>query len=180
MEKLHFGMESLPNFIKFCCAIIFENGNKLKELGGVWHKVFDGDNGDKLFQGFMEELFPNGGTIGIEELTQFTNKAIRFLETDISCLDIKAESDRQLLSSYVYFAPMHKVFVCGFAMHEDMVIQILVDFFGKSIMDFKTEQLRQFIINSFEIRSQNSSMRVIANDAAYIQKEVYRRSSIKK
>lgn len=176
MEHLHFKVESMANFAKLCCTILFEKSDKLKELGFVWHKMFDGCKGDQLFQGFMEELFPDGCTIGERELTQITNKAIRFLETDISCLEVKADNDRKRFTYYVYFAPMHKVFKCGFAEHEETVIRILTDFFGKSIADYEVDKLKRFVINSFEIHSDNTSISSIINDLEYIQRTVYWRS----
>lgn len=176
MEQLHFKVESPANFVKLACTILFEKGEKLKELGYVWREVFNGSKGEQLFQNFMEELFPEGCTIGESELVQITNKAIRFLETDISCLDIKANYDKTRFSYYVYFAPMHKVFECGFAQHEDTVIRILQDFFGKSIIDYDTEKLKRFITNSFEIRSDNTTVSSIVKDVDYIQRSVYMKS----
>lgn len=176
MELLHFSVKSPANFTKLCCTIRFENSDKMKELGYVWHKVFDGFEGDQLFQSFMEELFPEGCVIGENELIRITNRAIRFLETDVSCLDIKAEYDKRRFTYYVYFVPIRKVFECGFAQHEDTVIQILTDFFGKSIADFEPDKLKRFIISSFEICSDNSSISSIASDVHFIQREVYRNS----
>lgn len=176
MKKLHFRVESPANFVNLACTILFERSEKLKELGYVWREVYGGSEGDLFFQRFMEELFPEGCTIGEQELIQLTNKAVRFLETDVSCLDIKANYDKTRFGYYVYFAPMHKVFECGFCQHEDTVIKILADFFGKSIIDYDTEKLRRFITNSFEIRSDNSTVSSIANDADFIQRSVYMKS----
>lgn len=176
MEQLHFKVKSPANFVKLACTILFERSEKLIELGYVWREVFNETDGEQLFQNFMEELFPEGCTIGEKELIQITNKAIRFLETDISCLDIKANHDKTRFTYYVYFAPTHKVFECGFAQHEDTVIKILKDFFGKSIVDYDTEKLKRFIINSFEIRSDNTTVSSIAKDADFIQRSVYRES----
>lgn len=176
MEKLHFQAESTANLVKLGCTILFEKGNRMDDFGAVWHEYFNGDRGDQLFQRFMEEAFPNGCTIGEKELIQITNKAINFLETDVSALEAKAAIDKRRFAYWVYFAPTHTVSGCWFAEHEETVIQILVNFFGKSIEDFTPDDLKRFIIASFEIRSDNSSVRSIADDAEFIQRAVRTRS----
>lgn len=176
MEKLHFQAKSAANFVKLGCTILFEKGNRMDDLGAVWHEYFNGDTGDRLFQRFMEEAFPNGCVIGEKELMQITNKAISFLETDVSALEAKATIDKRRFAYWVYFAPTHTVSGCWFAEHEETVIQILTNYFGKSIEDFTPDDLKRFIIASFEIRSDNSSVRSIADDAEFIQRAVLTRS----
>lgn len=176
MEKLHFQAKSTANLVKLGCTILFEKGNKVDDLGTVWHEYFNGDTGDRLFQRFMEEAFPNGCVIGEKELMQITNKAISFLETDVSALEAKAAIDKRRFAYWVYFAPTHTVSGCWFAEHEETVIQILTNYFGKSIEDFTPDDLKRFIIASFEIRSDNSSVRSIADDAEFIQRAVRTRS----
>lgn len=79
MESLHFKVDSPANFVKLACTILFERKEELvKEYGSVWHDVFDGKSGDQRFQQFMEELFPDGCTIGERELNRLTDQAIRF------------------------------------------------------------------------------------------------------
>ena len=141
MEKLHFQAKSTANFVKLGCTILFEKGNRMDDLGAVWHEYFNGDTGDRLFQRFMEEAFPNGCVIGEKELMQITNKAISFLETDVSALEAKATIDKRRFAYWVYFAPTHTVSGCWFAEHEETVIQILTNYFGKSIEDFTPDDL---------------------------------------
>lgn len=141
MEKLHFQAKSTANLVKLGCTILFQKGNKVDDLGTVWHEYFNGDTGDRLFQRFMEEAFPNGCVIGEKELMQITNKAISFLETDVSALEAKAAIDKRRFAYWVYFAPTHTVSGCWFAEHEETVIQILTNYFGKSIEDFAPDAL---------------------------------------
>ena len=68
---------------------------------------------------------------------------------------------------------LHKVYACSFARHEETIIDILTAFFGKSIGDYSLCALKQFILNSFEIKSDNSSVRSIAEDAEFIQQTAY-------
>ena len=173
MKPLHFTVKSPSNFVRLCSTILFEKSNQYHELGYVWHKVFDGVKGDEHFMNFMLALYPKGCTIGEDEIHCIMNKAIRFLETDESCLEIKADYDKRRFRYYVYFAPLHKTFECGFAKHEDTVIKILQDFFGSEIIDYDSEKLKRFIIMNFEIKSDNSSIDTIVADIDYIKRCIY-------
>jgi hypothetical protein len=42
MEKLHFQAKSTANFVKLGCTILFEKGNRMDDLGAVWHEYFNG------------------------------------------------------------------------------------------------------------------------------------------
>lgn len=53
---------------------------------------------------------------------------------------------------------------------------ILTAFFGKSIAGYSLDTLKHFILRSFEIRSDNSSVRSIAEDVDFIQRAVFARS----
>ena len=90
-ERLHFKVESPANFVKLVCTILFERKEELLEdYGSTWHDVFDGDAGDQHFQRFMEDLFPNGCTIGESELNLITNRAVHFLKTDAAADNIQS------------------------------------------------------------------------------------------
>lgn len=77
---------------------------------------------------------------------------------------------------WVSFIPEHKVYGCEFARHEETIIEILTAFFGKSIAGYSLDTLKHFILRSFEIRSDNSSVRSIAEDVDFIQRAVFARS----
>ena len=77
---------------------------------------------------------------------------------------------------WVSFTPEHKVYGCEFARHEETIIEILTAFFGKSIAGYSLDTLKRFILRSFEIRSDNSSVRSIAEDVDFIQRAVFARS----
>ena len=64
MEQLHFMVESPANFVRLACTILFEKREAMAEWAATWHDVFDCANGEQLFLQFMEELFPDGCTIG--------------------------------------------------------------------------------------------------------------------
>lgn len=167
--QLHFKVESPANFVKMCCTIHFEKKEELSDYITVWHDAFDGASGDQLFEQFLEELFSGGCVIGEKELNQITDRAVQFLKTDPSCLDLKAAHDKARFKYWVYFIPEHKVYECDFAHHEDTIIHILADFFGNSIETYDSHTIKQFILNSFELKSYNSTVRTIAEDVTYIQ-----------
>ena len=159
-ERLHFMVESPANFVRLACTILFEKREAMSEWAATWHDVFDCANGEQLFLQFMEELFPDGCTIGEKELKQITDRAVRYLQTETRCLDLKAG----------------QVYGCEFARHEETIIEILTAFFGKSIAGYSLDTLKHFILRSFEIRSDNSSVRSIAEDVDFIQRAVFARS----
>lgn len=172
-ERLHFMVESPANFVRLACTILFEKKEAMAEWAATWHDVFDCANGEQLFLQFMEELFPDGCTIGEKELKQITDRAVRYLQTETRCLDLKAGHDKSRFTYWVSFIPEHKVYGCEFARHEETIIEILTAFFGKSIAGYSLDALKRFILRSFEIRSDNSSVRSIAEDADYIQQVAY-------
>ena len=161
-ERLHFMVESPANFVRLACTILFEKREAMSEWAATWHDVFDCANGEQLFLQFMEELFPDGCTIGEKELKQITDRAVRYLQTETRCLDLKAGHDKSRFTYWVSFIPEHKVYGCEFARHEETIIEILTAFFGKSIAGYSLDTLKHFILRSFEIRSDNSSVRSIA------------------
>ena len=78
-ERLHFMVESPANFVRLACTILFEKKEAMAEWAATWHDVFDCANGEQLFLQFMEELFPDGCTIGEKELKQITDRAVHYL-----------------------------------------------------------------------------------------------------
>ena len=175
-ERLHFRVESPANFVRLGCTILFEKRKIMAEWATTWHDVFDCTNGEQLFLQFMEELFPDGCTIGEKELNQITDRAIRYLQTETRCRDMKADHDKSRFTYWVSFIPEHKVYECEFARHEETIIEILTTFFGKSIAGYSLDTLKRFILRSFEIHSDNSSVRSIAEDVDFIQRAVFSRS----
>lgn len=175
MEKLHFEVSSPESFIKLACTMLFEKSVEFSEWGSVWNEMFAGIEGEELFLGFTEELFPAGCIIGENELNKIMVKAVSFLKTDAVCRDAKIAYDKKRFSYWVYFIPGGKVFECQFAEHEETIIGVLADFFGKSIIDYNLNALKKFITNSFEIRSSQSSVSSIAEDIEFIQQSAFSR-----
>lgn len=176
VERLNFRVESPENFVKIACTVLFGKREGLSDYATVWHDVFDGSAGDQRFRQFMEELFPDGCTIGKKELHQLTDRAIHYLKTETICLDIKAGHDMAQAVFWVYFIPEHKVYECDYGSHEEKVIEILTNFFGTDIMKYPVSVLKKFILGSFRIKSTQTTVGSIAADAEFIQMAVYGRS----
>ena len=172
-ETLHFTIQSPGNMAKLLCTILFEKGDQDKEYEWVWHKAFEGEKGDKLFEQFLVELFPEGCVIGEPEIKRVIVKALKYLKTDVDCLELKAKYDKSMSNSYVYFAPLHKVFPCDYTEHTETVSKILADYFGEAIKDYDLEKLKNFISSSFEIESDNTSVAKIVRDMDYLQLRSY-------
>lgn len=93
MEKLHFEVSSPESFIKLACTMLFEKSVEFSEWGSVWNEMFAGVEGEELFLGFAEELFPAGCIIGENELNKIMVKAVSFLKTDAVCRGAKIAYD---------------------------------------------------------------------------------------
>ena len=120
MEQLHFMVESPANFVRLACTILFEKREAMAEWAATWHDVFDCANGEQLFLQFMEELFPDGCTIGEKELNRITDRAVRYLQTETRCLDLKAGHDKSRFTYWVSFIPEHKVYSFGCILQSDL------------------------------------------------------------
>lgn len=87
------------------------------------------------------------------------------LKFEIMAADFLTTEDREMV-----FDLIEKV------LGEETIIEILTAFFGKSIAGYSLDTLKHFILRSFEIRSDNSSVRSIAEDVDFIQRAVFARS----
>ena len=170
-ETLHYTINSPQNMVKLLCTVLFEKSEWCNEWATLWHETFDSAVGDKLFESFMTELYPEGTTITEAELKNIMLHAFKYLQSDEECLEQKAHQDKQRCASYVYFKPFHKVYKCRFGEHEDMVTKALRDFFGKDIQTIEDKELEKFIKNSFEIC--NTSINKILNDLDFIKQNAY-------
>ena len=176
MEQLHFMVESPANFVRLACTILFEK--KKQWPNGLPHGMTCSivPMANSFFFSSWKNFFPDGCTIGEKELNRITDRAVRYLQTETRCLDLKAGHDKSRFTYWVSFIPEHKVYGCEFARHEETIIEILTAFFGKSIAGYSLDTLKHFILRSFEIRSDNSSVRSIAEDVDFIQRAVFARS----
>ena len=170
METVNFSYKSIGNFVKLLATIRYENTHEGHDIA-VWHERFDDDAEDKLFESFLEELFPEGKTIQPEDINAVIHKAERFLETDKKGQDIRNKYIKLEYPYWVYFKPENKVYPCQFAEHSKTIAQICKNFF-KGFDDIDLDYLKNFIRNNFEIRSDNTTIDRIIRDAAFIGRSI--------
>ena len=170
MKTLHFTYESIGNFVKLLATIRFENTHSGRDVA-IWHDRFDREDGDELFERFLMELYPEGKTIDVDDVDTVVSRAIRFLETDREAQDIRNNYIKFDSYYWVYFKPDNKVYPCEFAEHRDVVSQICSDFF-KGFDDIDLDYLEKFIVDNFEIASDNSTVERIAKDAHFIRLDI--------
>lgn len=169
-KKLNFTYESIGNYVRLLCTLQYESSHTGKECS-LWHKRFDAEDGDDLFESFLEELYPQGGTIDIESVGCLTARAEQFLTQDDTAIQQRVEYEKLEYPNWVYFKIDRKVIPCEYAKHQETVCHVCMDYF-KDCDDIDLDYLRRFILNNFEIKSSNSTLSAIAEDAAYIARSV--------
>lgn len=168
MERtVNFSYKSIGNFVKLLSTIRFENTHDPEDIA-IWHERFDDEDGDELFETFLVELFPEGKTIQVDDIEAIIFRAERFLEKDEKARNIRNGYIKRKSTFWVYFKPTNTVYPCGFAKHSKIIHEICADFF-KGFNEIDVNYLKRFILNNFEIRSSNSTVEKIANDAEFIR-----------
>ena len=171
-EKLHFKYQSIGNLCRLLATIIYEKTRNSRDIT-IWHMRFDRIECDALFEKFLGELFPEGTTIGEEQINKLVLHAEKFLNTDKEAQEIAVDYDKKANNYWVYFKIDNKVFPCDFCQHRKTITQICKDYF-KDFEVIDLEELQKFIIDNFEIQSNNSTVESIAKDARYIALEIVR------
>ncbi len=166
VKKLHFSYNSPENFVKLLVTIRIENRCDNRTIF-VYQKIFNGINGDRLFLNFMEEEFPTGATIGENELKVLFDKVVKYLNTDKQCRKLFTEYDKSHCSSYIYSKALDKLYPADFGEHIKKAVEACQDFFA-GVNDITVEDVRLFIRNNLEVKSDNTSINTILNDADYI------------
>lgn len=167
-KRLSFSYESIGNFAKLLSTILYEKEHSAKDIT-LWHQRFDNKEADDLFESFLEELFPQGGKLDREEIMLLTNHAERFLSKDPLAIQQRVAYDKGHYPLWVYFKIDQKVFPCDFAKHSNTVKEICVDYFKDfEAEDLSPEYIQKFIIDNFEICSDNTTIEKIANDSLFI------------
>lgn len=167
-EKLHFSYQSPENLVRLLCEIVYEQKHTNREIA-IYHERFDGES-DEFFAKMLVKLFPDGATIGEDEINRCVQWIDAFLETDEQTKDIRARYDMSTLSSYVYFDIDKVVYPCEHTSHQQMVKKICVDYFkGFDSSELSVEQVADFIKTHFVVESPFSSAETISRDAHYIR-----------
>lgn len=167
-ETVHFSYKSIGNFCRLLVTILYEKSHTPREIS-VFHQRFNRNECDELIEQFLYELFPNGATIDEKELIQLVSYIERFMTKDKETQDLFVSYDKAHYRYYVYFKPDNIVYECNFAQHATTIRDICIDYFkGFTLDELDPKYVRKFIIENFEIKSNNSTIEQIANDNNYI------------
>jgi len=160
VQKLHFTYESPENLVRLLVNIQFENRYNPRDVT-IYHSRFDKEP-DDFYRNCMEKLYPNGCTIGKDELDKITEYVYDFMQKDEETLKLYVNYDKRRIKSYVYCKPFFEVQGAGVGSHAALVEQFCVRFFkGFNIEDITLEKIRKFIKNNIEIKSDYTSMKTI-------------------
>lgn len=170
-KKLHFQCKSIGSLLRLCVTIKFEN-DKTERDAVVFHQRFR-DEPNKLFERFLADLYPNGCTIGETEINNLVAYICDFMQKDDAAQDCYVQYDKHTYDSYVYFKPDKIVYPARFGEHANLITKICCDFFEDfSKSDLDPDYLRRFILDNFEIKSDNTTIEQMSKDAAYIVREI--------
>ena len=174
VECLHFTYQSIGNFAKLLTTITYEKNHSARDIA-IWHERFDNAESDELFEQFLVELFPEGQTLDVEDIELVMNYAERFLEKDERAQEIRNNYVKRNSKNWVHFKIDNVVYPCEFAQHSSTVTQICVDYF-KDFEHVDLDYLNKFILENFEIRSDNTTIQQVAQNTRYIGLEIMRRN----
>lgn len=168
-ETLHFSYKSIGNFVRLLVEIKFENTKSVRDIS-VFHARFDGEK-DEVFEDFLIKLYPNGATIGEQEINKLVEYIANFMSKEKHSKDLYVEYDKKNFNSYVYFKIDNEVYYAEFCSHAKLVTDICCDYF-KGFDHIDLDYLKMFIIENFEIKSDNTTLEMISNQADYIARKI--------
>lgn len=170
-EVLHFTYRSIGNFVKLLATICWEKTASPRDIS-LWHQRFDRDEADDLFEKFAEELFPEGKTLDIPDIELIAEYAGEFLTKDPEAVYNAIVYDKRHIDSWVFFKPEQKLVEVNFGGHSEAVRNIVKDFFRGFDDEISKEYISKFILDNFEIKSDNLTVERIARDNAYLAESI--------
>ena len=171
-ETLNFTYKSIGNFVRLLSTIKYEQTHNSRDIA-IWHEKFDNDDGDSLFETFLEKLFPNGGTIDIEHIENLIKYIENWLDKDEETRQIRNKYIKLDNPYWVYFKIDDIVRPCRFGDHAKVVRDICIDYF-RGFNEISEDELRKFILNNFKVNSDNTTIQTIANDSKYLAMKILR------
>lgn len=139
----------------------------------VYHQRFDREP-DVIYETFLTKLYPNGCTIGEQELKALVNQIRNFMETDETSVHLFLEYDKKHMESYVLFDLDNKIQFAPLGEHTQLIQNAVMDYFKDfDIDDIDTDYVYKFIMDNFEIKSDCSTLKQIANDISVNFHEIF-------
>ena len=166
-EVLHFSYQSIGNICKLLVTILFEKQKTEREIS-VFHQRFDSYKADELFEQFLTELYPEGVTVGEQEINRLVEYVAHFMEKDERCKDLFVEYDKAICDSYVYFIPDKIVIPAPMGSHCEIVQNLCIDYF-KGFKTIEFDYLKKFLRENFEIKSRFTDIDTVVADARRIK-----------
>ena len=171
-KKLHFSYESIGNLCRLLVNIMIERTGSNREIT-VYHQRFDREP-DDTYEAFLTKLYQNGCTIGEQELKALVNQIRNFMETDEASVHLFLEYDKKHLPSYVLSKLDNKIQFAQIGEHEQLIQNAVMDWFKDFDMDdIDTDYVYKFIMDNFEIKSDYSTLKQIANDISINFHEIF-------
>lgn len=159
-EKLYFSYKSPANIVRLLITIMFEQTYTPRDIA-VYHERFDKEP-DDTYQTFMETIFPQGCTIGENEINMLTKYVYNFMKQDVTAMaiyDRYIERDKKTCRSYVYTKYDKQLYPAGVGSHADIVTRLCVEYFKDfDHADITPQKVETFIRNNIEIKSDFTSI----------------------
>lgn len=164
MKKVYFQYKSIGNFVRLLMDIRLEKSSKRDNT--VYHARFDNES-DDFYEELLERCFPEGGTLGEEQIQRFTEYILAFMQKDKICKRKYLEYDKSHCKSYVYFKVDEVLTPVESGEHARIIYEVCVDYFKDfDVNTLEPEYIKHFICNNFEIRSDFSTIETVANSVA--------------
>lgn len=170
-ETVSFRYQSIANMCRLLTTIQFEQSRNPREIA-VFHKRFDNEK-DKVFEDIFIKLFPQGALIGEAEINKAVDYISEFMLKDEKTKELFVEYDKARYNSYVYFKIDNEVFPAQFGNHAEIVTDLCIDYFKNfEAKDIDKDYIKKFILNNFEIKSNYSTLEMIASNARFIYNQI--------
>ena len=164
-ESVSFTYKSVENMVRLLVTCRLD---KLEDVypnySGIFYAVFDNQQGEQRLLKILEELYPDGKTITPEDVDVILARCIKYIDDEEDeCVRKYRNEEAYMTGSWVYSKWNDKAYACDFGKHTQMIAELLVGFYGKSLLDQSDETISKFIKSNFVIKSDNSSLDNIAD-----------------
>ncbi len=165
MSEVNFSYKSIENMVRLLVTCRLD---QLKDVypnySGIFYAVFDNERGEQRLLKILEELYPDGKTITPEDVDVILARCIKYIDDEEDeCIRKYRNEEAYRTGSWVYSKWNDRAYACDFSRHTEMIAELLVDFYGKSLLDQSDETISRFVKSNFIIQSDNSSLDKIAD-----------------
>lgn len=179
-ESVSFSYKSIENMVRLLAMCRLDNlENVYPNYGGIFHAVFDNEGGEQRLLRILEELYPAGKTINPQDVDTILARCIRYIDDEEDeCVRKYRNEEAYMTGSWVYSKWNDRAYACDFGKHAQMISELLIDFYGDSLLDQSDETISKFVKSNFVIKSDNSALDNIANIRNIPSLVVYSRNKL--